>query len=139
MWAHRLEIAASVAIPLFAFFLNWKMREIRGYALSAAADLGLALMAFDLAAIVIHRAFEHVIPTPDFRENLVALFVVFFTVATITWLTLLLPLEHQMSRSYSYQRKRYTSTMPMGCFLSGWTVMGSLLAAVYVSMTDEDR
>jgi hypothetical protein len=123
----RWEIAAAIIIPVFAFGLNWRMREVNNYALSAAADFMLAIMAFDLVVLASHHTFESVVRDSLLQEQFVTMFVVFFSGTTIFWYTLSLRFEHEMNRGYSYLQKRYVQGRPMGPFLVGWAVVAAVL------------
>jgi hypothetical protein len=121
------EIAAAIAIPVCAFGLNWRMRTLNNYALSAAADFMLAIVAFDLVALASHDTFEKAVRDSVLQEQFVIMFVVFFAGTTTCWYAISLKLEHEMTRGYSYSRKCYTTGKPMGLFLTGWAVVASVL------------
>ena len=107
-----LDVLAAIFIPLFAFVLNWRLRASKGYALSAAADFVLALMVFDLGALIAHDVFEAAIPSQFFRTFFFAHFVVLFCVSGILWSTVLLHLEHRLVRDYDPEGRQYLGEFP---------------------------
>ncbi len=124
-----IEVCAAIAVALFPFVLNWAMRAKHGYALSAAADFALALAAFDLVALIYSQVFSGEVHDPVLKASFVRLMVIFFVVTLGFWVTIFLSLEHKMTEGYDFTRKCYTAGRPMGCFLSGWTLLVAFLAA----------
>jgi hypothetical protein len=123
-----LEVIAATAIPVLAFVLNWRVRSARGYALSAAADFVLALMVFDLGAVIAHDVFEAVIPSAFFRSCFIELFVILFCLSTILWATALLHIEHRLGQDYDFGTRSYLNSAPMGLFLLAWMLVAALLS-----------
>lgn len=125
--APEIEVAAAVAVPTLAFALNWAMRARNGYALSAAADFALALVAFDLVALVYSSVFSEVMRNEVFRQSFIRIIIILFVLTLTTWVTIFLGLEHRMMAGYSFVRRRYVAPRPMGPFLLGWTLLAAFL------------
>jgi hypothetical protein len=106
-----IDILVSIAIPLFAFGLNWQMRVRRGYTISAAADFVLAIAAFDLAALAAHDVFEQAMHQPVFRQNFVPLFLILFVFTAGAWSLCFLPMENKLAGLYR--------TAPVGAGVNG--------------------
>ncbi len=126
--AAGIEVGAAIAVPSFAFVINWSARARNGYVLSAAADFVLGLAAFDLVALVYANVFAEVMRNETFHENFNRIEVFFFCATTIAWLVLFLPLEHRMSEGYDFAARRYLHGRPMGSFLLGWAVLATFFA-----------
>jgi glycerol uptake facilitator-like aquaporin len=122
------EIGTSIAIPLFVFGLNWAIRQTNGYSLSAASDFILALIAFDLAALVSKEIFEKAIRFTVFKNGYINIFVIFFCVTALLWFTIFLKIERKMLEGYSFSNKRYNKT-PIGLFLCAWVLVAIILAS----------
>jgi hypothetical protein len=121
------EVAASILIPIFAFGLNWAIRAHENYVLSAAADFVLAIMAFDLAAIAGHETFTKLVGDPSFQRSFVTMFLVFFIATAACWYLVSLPLEHRLSKGYSFEQKRYLRERPTGVFVTSWALVAAVL------------
>jgi hypothetical protein len=125
--AAGIEVGAAVAVPLFAFILNWRERARNGYALSAAADFALALAAFDLVALIYGNVFAEVMRNEVFKHSFNPVIVVLFCATLVAWIWIFLSLEHRMTDGYDFRLKRYVAPRPMGAFLSGWTLLAVFL------------
>jgi|ERR1700722_2179944 len=125
--AASIEVGAALAVPAFAFVINWNLRARKGYALSAAADFALSMAAFDLVALVYANVFAEVMRNETFHQNFNRIEVFFFCVTAIAWLVVFLPLEHRMTEGYDFARKRYLRGRPMGAFLLGWGILAVFL------------
>jgi hypothetical protein len=124
-----LAVASAILIPVFAYVLNWKMREARGYQLSAAADFVLALMAFDLGALASPEAFKAAMPHSPFLQSFEPLFVCLFCVGLFFWSVALLPLENAMATKFDASSRIYIDGIAKLYFMVSWTIAAMLLAA----------
>jgi len=91
-------IGVSLAIPAFAFWINWVVRLNMGYALSAAADFILAVATFDLGAIAGHHVFEKAMNATVFQRDFVELFICLLIISLVAWWACFLRLEDKITR-----------------------------------------
>ena len=124
-----IEMTAATAIPVLFFVLNWKIRELRGYAHSAAADFALAIAAFDLAMIAANQSFEQIVPDPTFRANFVLILIISLCLTIIIWSTILLPIENTMAKLFDHNNCTYIHGRPVGYFLLSWSLIGMIFSA----------
>ena len=123
-----IEMTAAITIPALLFALNWKIRESKGYALSAAADFALAIAAFDLAMIAANQSFEQIVPDPTFRVNFVLIFIISMCFTLLIWMTILLPVENIMAKRYDHDSSTYRQERPVAYLFLSWGLIAMIFS-----------
>ena len=124
-----LTIVITAGIPVAVFLLNWILRATKGYALSAAADFILAVVAFDFGGLMAGDIYRSAISSPEFQKDFTHIFGICFLVTLVLWASLFITLEYKVSEGYDHKARTYVSKTHKKFFYFSWLAVAPVLAA----------
>lgn len=101
-----LEILECVAVSIFVFVLNWRMRVRLKYDLTSAADFVLAIVAFDFTAMLGSPGFSQAVRSTWFRDHFLPVSGFLFVASFIAWSVGSLRLEQALDAHYGVEGER---------------------------------
>jgi hypothetical protein len=123
--AFRIVVPA-VVVPVGVFAGNWAIRYKSEYAQTAASDFLLAVLIFDIVAVMTAKDFEPFVRTPELRQILIHWHIfIGFVGATFWWLIATFG-EPKVAAYYSARRNR--PKLPIVTLLLCWSAVFVLIS-----------